>query len=306
MTTNLTANKIKDTYSQLLHVDGGPAATEKVVYSGTGVATALKVGTVSASAGNVRIAGNTISSIDENGDITLSPNGTGSVVIPKIDFTDPAQARAELGLGTAALDDTGDFATAAQGALADSALQPGDSATAAQGALADSALQPGDPISVAFGDVTGRAHGIFYDLSDQTFTADTATVVEFDTTGLAAGVSVTSSTRITFAAAGVYEIASRLQFQNTDSNDHDAEVWFRLNGTDIPNSASELVIPKSSDGGVTCQAVTGLLQVTAGQYLEVVVAVENAGVALHHVDAQTVPYNRPVIPAVILVVNRIA
>ena len=288
MTTNLTANKIKDTYSQLLHVDGGPAATEKVVYSGTGVATALKVGTVSASAGNVRIAGNTISSIDENGDITLSPNGTGSVVIPKIDFTDPAQARAELGLGTAALAATGSFATAAQGALA------------------DSALQPGDPISVAFGDVTGRAHGIFYDLSDQTFTADTATVVEFDTTGLAAGVSVTSSTRITFAAAGVYEIASRLQFQNTDNNDHDAEVWFRLNGTDIPNSASELVIPKSSDGGVTCQAVTGLLQVTAGQYLEVVVAVENAGVTLHHVDAQTVPYNRPVIPAVILVVNRIA
>jgi len=151
MTTNLTANKIKDTYSQLLHVDGGPAATEKVVYSGTGVATALKVGTVSASAGNVRIAGNTISSIDENGDITLSPNGTGSVVIPKIDFTDPAQARAELGLGTAALAATGSFATAAQGALA------------------DSALQPGDPISVAFGDVTGRAHGIFYDLSDQTF-----------------------------------------------------------------------------------------------------------------------------------------
>ena len=288
MTTNLTANKIKDTYSQLLHVDGGPAATEKVVYSGTGVATALKVGTVSASAGNVRIAGNTISSIDENGDITLSPNGTGSVVIPKIDFTDPAQARAELGLGTAALAATGSFATAAQGALA------------------DSALQPGDPISVAFGDVTGRAHGIFYDLSDQTFTADTATVVEFDTTGLAAGVSVTSSTRITFAAAGVYEITSRLQFQNTDNNDHDAEVWFRLNGTDIPNSASELVIPKSSDGGVTCQAATGLLQVTAGQYLEVVVAVENAGVTLHHVDAQTVPYNRPVIPAVILVVNRIA
>jgi hypothetical protein len=159
---------------------------------------------------------------------------------------------------------------------------------------------------VAFGDVTGRAHGIFYDLSDQTFTADTATVVEFDTTGLAAGVSVTSSTRITFAAAGVYEIASRLQFQNIDNNDHDAEVWFRLNGTDIPNSASELVIPKSSDGGVTCQAATGLLQVTAGQYLEVVVAVENAGVTLHHVDAQTVPYNRPVIPAVILVVNRIA
>lgn len=52
-----------------------------------------------------------------------------------------------------------DFATAAQGSLADTALQPADVgtaaaedvgafATAAQGALADSALQPGDPISI--------------------------------------------------------------------------------------------------------------------------------------------------------------
>ena len=55
---------------------------------------------------------------------------------------DNAAARANLGLGTAAEAATGDFATTAQGALADSALQnAADFATAAQGALADSALQ---------------------------------------------------------------------------------------------------------------------------------------------------------------------
>lgn len=58
-------------------------------------------------------------------------------------------------LGTAANADSGDFATAAQGAKADSAVQPedlgtaatsdvGDFATAAQGAKADSAIQPED------------------------------------------------------------------------------------------------------------------------------------------------------------------
>ena len=68
---------------------------------------------------------------------------------------DAAAQRSSLGLGTAATTDAGDFATAAQGALADSAVQPGDLgtaavadagdfATAAQGALADSAVQPGD------------------------------------------------------------------------------------------------------------------------------------------------------------------
>lgn len=317
MPTNLTGTRIKNTYGQLLHVDGGPAATEKTVYSGAGVATALKVGTGSASVENVQLDGNTIRTLDENGDLNLSPNGTGSVNISKLAVTDPAQARTALGLGSAALDDTGDFATAAQGALADTAVQPGDLgtaafanttafATAAQGTLADSALQPGDPISVAFDNVTGRAHGIFYDLGDQTFTAATPTTVTFDTTGLATGVSVVSNTRITFAAAGVYEIASRLQFLNTVNTDYVVDVWFRLNGADIPYSASELVAPKSSEGGVVSHAITGILQVTAGQYLEVVVSVADAGVQLNHVAAQTVPYTRPDVPSAILVANRIA
>lgn len=88
MATNLTGSKIKDTYSQLLHVDGGPASSEKVVYSGTGVATALKVGTGSVSVENIKIDGNTISSTDTNGNINLTPNGTGVVVIPTGSFTD--------------------------------------------------------------------------------------------------------------------------------------------------------------------------------------------------------------------------
>jgi hypothetical protein len=288
MPTNLTITRIKDTFGQLLHIDGGPEATEKPVLSGSGVETALKVGTGSASVDNVRIDGNTISTTNTNGDLTLAPNGTGAVAIPKLALSDPAQARTALGLGSAALAATGDFATVAQGALA------------------DTALQPGDPFTVPFGNITGRAHGIFYDLSDQPFLADTATVVEFDTTGLAVGVSVVSNTRITFAAAGVYEIASRLQFLNAENADHSASVWFRLNGTDIPYSASELVIPKSSDGGTALQTITGILQVTAGQYLEVVVAVEDADVSLHHVAPLTTPYVRPDIPSVILVANRIA
>jgi hypothetical protein len=61
-------------------------------------------------------------------------------------------------IGTAAAEDIGFFATAAQGALADTAVQPADIgtaaaedigffATAAQGSTADSALQSGDNVS---------------------------------------------------------------------------------------------------------------------------------------------------------------
>jgi molecular chaperone GrpE (heat shock protein) len=79
------------------------------------------------------------------------------------DLTNVATARTNLGLGTAATTAATDYATAAQGALADSAVQPADLgtaaytdstayATSAQGALADSATQPGDNISTLTND----------------------------------------------------------------------------------------------------------------------------------------------------------
>jgi hypothetical protein len=113
--------------------------------------------------------------------LAISQGGTGSATA--------AGARANLGLGTAAATDTSAYATAAQGAKADTAIQSADLATvattgdyddltdkptlgtaaaedvgyfatAAQGTLADSAVQPGDLATVA-------TSGSYNDLTDK-------------------------------------------------------------------------------------------------------------------------------------------
>ena len=96
MPTNLTGSTIASTFDQLLHVDDGPTATEKTVYSGTGVATALKVGTTSASVGNVQLTGNTVQAT--TGNLTLGSN---------IAFGSASNARTALGLGTMATQNSG-------------------------------------------------------------------------------------------------------------------------------------------------------------------------------------------------------
>lgn len=96
MATNLTTLKIKDTFPQLLHVDGGPEATPKVVYSATGTATALKVGTANVEVDNIRLDGTTISTTSTNSSLILAPNGTGTVTVPA---TSTETRGVEIGFG---------------------------------------------------------------------------------------------------------------------------------------------------------------------------------------------------------------
>ena len=171
MPTNLTGTTIASTFDQLLHVDDGPTATEKTVYSGTGVATALSVGTESASVDNIKLDGNTISTTDTNGNLTLAPNGTGSVAIAKVAITGGTIS----GITDLAIADGGTGASTALDARANLGL-------------ASMATQAASAVAITGGSITG----VVFTGSFTGITSIESTT--FATSAAAAGANLTGNT----------------------------------------------------------------------------------------------------------------
>lgn len=181
-------------------------------------------------------------------------------------------------------------------------VQGGDSKKVAASDIGNSAN------ALPFASLSGRAYLSAYSTTDQTGSTSAATAVKAENIDFSAGITVANNgsgnpTRITYAAAGTYMLAPSIQFKNTDSSDHDATIWFRKNGTDIANSATLINVPKASDGGSSFFQIVFYVQVTAGQYVEIMWLPENVGVTLDYLTAGAVA---PAIPSVILASERIA
>jgi hypothetical protein len=157
--------------------------------------------------------------------------------------------------------------------------------------------------TIPFADLAGRAFAHPSSNVDQTGNVAAATAVTFDTDLTGTGVSVVSSTQITFTEAGTYMLSPSIQFKNSDSNDHDATIWFRKNGTNIANSATIIVIPKAADGGVAVFSLSFFDTVTAGQYIEIMWLPESITVTIDHTAIGAIA---PAIPSIICPVTRIA
>lgn len=138
-------------------------------------------------------------------------------------------------------------------------------------------------------------YGSFADTTDQTTTANTATVMTFNTTDFANGVSIVTSggkaSRITVANSGIYNFQWSGQFQNTSVQLHDASIWVRKNGTDVVGSTGYISVP-NSHGGIDGHGIYGwnfFFSLNAGDYIELWWETDDAAVTIQAYPAGTSP-----------------
>lgn len=163
-------------------------------------------------------------------------------------------------------------------------------------------------VSVSTFKALSRAYGAFSSNATQTGSVSAGTAMTFNSTDVADGVTVASSSRLTVPNTGVYNLQFSAQLKNTDNAQQDATIWFRINGVDVPASATQITVPARKSAGIYGYAVAAwniMLNMTAGQYVETIWLPTSLTVTVEALPASLSPAY-PAIPSVIATVQQVA
>jgi hypothetical protein len=115
---------------------------------------------------------------------------------------------------------------------------------------------------------------------------------------------------VTFANSGVYSLTFSIQFTNSDTQIHDANVWLRKNNAgssgDIPDTDSKFSVINSHGGvhGNVIGTVNFVIPFVAGDYVELIWATSSTQVSLESIAAGTSPVS-PRIPSVVFTATQV-
>lgn len=142
-------------------------------------------------------------------------------------------------------------------------------------------------------------YGSFYDTTTQTGTViNTAKAITFNTTDLSNGVYLgTPTSRVTVDTDGIYNYDMSFQLDKTSGGVGNFYIWFRLNGVDVPNSASYIRI--QGNNAEIFSSLNYFFDLKSGDYVEIMFSVSDLSVEIAAFPA-VAPV--PAIPSIILTV----
>lgn len=143
-------------------------------------------------------------------------------------------------------------------------------------------------------------YGSFYDTTTQVPVAiNTAYAITFNTTYSTNATYIgTPTSRVYVDVAGVYNFEFSLQIDKTAGALGYIWIWARVNGTDVPDSATRVAVQ-----GTAAEIVPAwnfMLEMNGGDYFELMWAVDDVRV---HVQAEAATAFCPAVPSAILTVS---
>lgn len=143
-------------------------------------------------------------------------------------------------------------------------------------------------------------YGQFLDTTTQTAAAiNTAYAITYNTTDISNGVYLGSpSSRIYVDEPAIYNFLFSIQLDKTSGGTANFWIWPRVNGVDVPNSASQIRI--QGNDAELFSAAGFFFNLNAGDYVEFMFEVSDTSVQLASFAATTI---HPVIPSIIVTVT---
>jgi hypothetical protein len=148
-------------------------------------------------------------------------------------------------------------------------------------------------------------YGAFCSTASQTnLTPNVSRSMQLETTELSDGVSVVSSSRITVANPGIYNLQFSAQLEKTDNGADTVFIWFKKNGTNVPRSNTAVDVLKQAGGsGKFVAAWNYIDNLVPNDYLEIVWQSDDTTMLLPYVTASG---NLPEIPSVIATLTQVS
>jgi hypothetical protein len=143
----------------------------------------------------------------------------------------------------------------------------------------------------------------YSDSSTQPITEDGITTISCNTTDYQFGISLVSGNRFTVPQDGQYEFGFSAQIEKTQGGTAtNITFWISVNNLDIPGSASTVTLVSNS--AYQLPFVPYILDLNAGDYVQLRISADHADCQLTAIGAQTLP-TRPASPSVIIVFKQV-
>lgn len=150
-------------------------------------------------------------------------------------------------------------------------------------------------------------YGSFLSTTTQTTAANTPTRIVFDTLAVANQMYYTAGDGIHLQQDGIYNVQFSAQLVNADTAIHDVNLWIRVNGVDVANTASIASVPNKHGGtnGSIIVAANFFLPLNSGDYLEMWWATDSTQISVQTIPAQTSPYVAPASPGIVISLQKV-